>query len=376
MNFLKNYINPEFFINLSAEFMLELNEKSFGHLYQRYRVLVHILFWLGYLALYTITWADSWDWIDIKKSLIFELYILPSRIWIVYVTIYFLLPKYLLLKKYFYFIFLLIFCMIFSSIIEYLVVQLYHYYFSNTPINLYDNFNFRKLFKIIVIVNSTAVFVVTIKMIQLWYAHQKRIQLIEKEKIHAELQSLKQQLNPHFLFNTLNNLYGMSLKAHPKTSESILRLSQMMRYFLEKEKESLIPLNEEIQLLHDYLELEKLRYEKDSINVNFYVEGNPNLFNIPPLLLLPLVENAFKYGIIGDTKNGFINIIIQININKLIFKIENSVPESKDNKEIISFGIGVSNVKKRLELIYSNNFNMEIINENNFYLVILSINKL
>ncbi len=201
---------------------------------------------------------------------------------------------------------------------------------------------------------------------------QLDMEKIEKENLSAELKTLKAQINPHFLFNTLNNIYSLSLDKSDKSPELILRLSDLMSYILYEGKEEFISLNKEVEFIDNYIGLEKVRIE-DHVDIKFEQSHSGSSNSIAPLLFVPLVENAFKYVSDTESKPAFINISINEKDNYLEFVSENSFGEQTPDIDNKYKGIGVENVRKRLELIYSGKHTFEITKENGIYRVKLSI---
>ena len=204
-----------------------------------------------------------------------------------------------------------------------------------------------------------------------YYEQKETIKKIELEKATAELNFLKAQVNPHFLFNTLNNLYALILDKSDKSGEAILKLADIMKYILAEGKEDKVMLDKEVQLLYNYVELERLR--KPDAEIIFTATGNTGNALITPLLLLPLVENAFKYGLNSVAKNGFIRINMKTTGNELHVTVENNIPPVKNNEALQSLGIGIENVKQRLELLYSKKYMLNIENRADAYFVNLQL---
>ncbi|TKC06569.1 hypothetical protein FA048_15275 [Pedobacter polaris] len=196
-----------------------------------------------------------------------------------------------------------------------------------------------------------------------WGKQNNQILSLEKEKSQSELDLLKQQLNPHFFFNTLNNLYALSLQKSEKTSESILQLSELMRYTIYKGQEKTVPLTQELKYLEDYIQLQQIRLKKP---LSFKFEQqitNPNV-NIAPLLLIVFIENAFKHGIELAEDSAYLNLSIISNDKELYFSCENSF----DAEEISETkGIGIDNLKKRLDLLYPNKHTLKFTSVNNIF---------
>ncbi|MFC4162307.1 sensor histidine kinase [Epilithonimonas zeae] len=193
--------------------------------------------------------------------------------------------------------------------------------------------------------------------------------LLMKEKTEAELNFLKSQINPHFLFNTLNNIYSLAREKSDKTADVILKLSSLLRFMLYETKEKFIPISKEIQFMNTYLEIQKIRFD-ERLKIEFRNSATDNQKLVLPLILLPFLENAFKHGASESTDNKFININLEINNNILNYSVINSF-EKNDNEE--SKGIGLINFERQLKLVY-NDFLLQTEAENNIFTATLYIN--
>ncbi len=197
--------------------------------------------------------------------------------------------------------------------------------------------------------------------------------LRRQEEKEAELKLLKAQLNPHFLFNTLNNLYGLSVVKSDKLPGLMLKLSGLLRYSLYETKEMFVPLTEELKYLENYIALEKIRLE-DKTDIQFKVEGDLNSKLIAPMLLIVFIENAFKHLGMLQQEKSVVLIDLKINSDNLTFKCVNTNEESKnENLEKGKSGIGLQNAKKRLQLLYPNKHHLNIKNEKDFFTVELKL---
>lgn len=186
------------------------------------------------------------------------------------------------------------------------------------------------------------------------------MQQIEAKQVQTELRLLKAQINPHFLFNTLNNLFGMARKQDPHTADGIAGLSHLMRYMIYDSNVELISLEKEIQQINRLIELQKLRFTKDDdIQIDFAIDGEAVNVQIPPMLLIPFVENAFKHGI-SLVAPSFVRIHLNVDEDKLEFSVSNSKHSRSENKEETELGIGLQNVSRRLELLYPGNHELAI----------------
>ncbi len=207
-----------------------------------------------------------------------------------------------------------------------------------------------------------------------WFVNERIKRHITEENLRTELNFLKSQINPHFLFNTLNNIFAEARKYEDKTvANSISKLSHLMRYMIHDSNVDFVPLKNEIEYLRNYIDLQQLRIsDEDPFQLNFKVVGNIDTIKVAPVLFLPFVENAFKYGV-DIEKKSFINISLEVADNELKFKVENSL--SNNSSTLESSGIGLTNVKRRLALLYPNNSHHLSINKGNeSYSILLKLN--
>ena len=215
------------------------------------------------------------------------------------------------------------------------------------------------------------VFSTGIRVINQWLRSEQRNKEIATEKLNAELSFLKAQINPHFLFNTLNNIYALASAQSEQTAPAVMKLSSIMRYVLTEARNDLVPLEKEIQFTSHYIELQKMRLTDKAV-VDFTVRGEPIGRQIAPLLLLPFVENAFKYGI-STRERSPIAILLEIKGDSLYFSIcnhkyFNTLLRASDNT-----GIGISNTRRRLELFYEDRYSLDIQDKPNEFSVHLKI---
>jgi len=195
----------------------------------------------------------------------------------------------------------------------------------------------------------------------------------ENIEIQNQLTSLKSQINPHFLFNSLNVLYSLSLDKKKETPSAILQLSHILRYVLYDTDRKHISLDKEIELIHQYLAFQKFRTHDASI-VSFEADVDDGTHKIQPMLLLPLIENSFKHGIKGEIENTFINIKMTKNNNEFLFYIENNVSQGPSIEDKEYSGLGLKNIQQNLNLVYPNNHSFEIEKTTDTFAVSLKIN--
>jgi LytS/YehU family sensor histidine kinase len=199
---------------------------------------------------------------------------------------------------------------------------------------------------------------------------QKRTLMLEKEKAETELKLLKAQLNPHFLFNTLNNIYSLSYTSPARTSESIARLADILDHILYRANQVYVPLAAEVTLIRNYIELEKLRYDSRlTVNFTCAIEGQ---VVIAPLILLSLVENAFKHGASNDAGEPVIDIGLAVKGDKIQFDITNTVNDG-DSGPAGTERIGLNNLQRQLDHIYGKDHELRVLREGNLFLVRLTI---
>jgi two-component system LytT family sensor kinase len=215
------------------------------------------------------------------------------------------------------------------------------------------------------------VFSTGIKVINQWLRSEQRTREIASEKLQAELSFLKAQINPHFLFNTLNNIYALASAQSEQTAPAVMKLSSIMRYVLTEARNDLVPLEKEILFTSHYIELQKMRLT-DKTSIDFAINGDPLGRQIAPLLILPFVENAFKYGI-STRECSPIRILLDIKDESLYFSISNHKHYNTTLRMADNTGIGISNTKRRLDLLYPGRYELIINDKSNEFTVHLNI---
>lgn len=197
----------------------------------------------------------------------------------------------------------------------------------------------------------------------------REIQQLREQQLQLELDVLKAQVQPHFFFNTLNNIYSLALQQSVQTAPIVQKLAGMMRYILYETSMEKVSLNKEIRFLQDYIGLENIRHDHNK-KAAFWVQGNKDDYQVPPLLLLPFVENAFKHGLDQETGNGWIDITILIENNQLNLQVSNSLPAGIASENT---GMGLQNVRKRLELLFPGTHQLEIEKKENEFRILLNL---
>ncbi|ATP56531.1 histidine kinase [Pedobacter ginsengisoli] len=286
---------------------------------------------------------------------------------IAYLNLHYFLPKYLLKKRYFTYSIAVV-----TSVIGYLIAQsLFDFYLYGYVIGPMRNS--RLIESLSYNFFSTLWYLglmLALKLSMDWYSQQLIIQKITVEKLNAEVNFLRTQVNPHFLFNILNNLYALTLKKSEQAPDVVLKLSEMMEYMLYDSTDAKVLLEKEVDYLSNYIELERLRFSAESA-ISLNVNINAKRHEIAPLLLLPLVENAFKHGLGRQTGDGWLNVYISLNNAILTVVIENSKPEFSISKS--KGGIGLDNLRKRLDLLYPAKYDLKLEDKKEVYSARLEI---
>lgn len=218
---------------------------------------------------------------------------------------------------------------------------------------------------------TIAGFAVAIKLVKLWYLKKVDNERLEKANLRAELEVLKGQLHPHFMFNTLNSIYSLALKKSDYTPDAILRLSQLMRYILTECNSPTIELEKEVQVLNNYIELEKNRFGS-RLDISINIQGDIQNNRIPPLLLIPFLENSFKHGANEMIEQAWISMDLEVAGSMLNFKLINGKPQETQNAKD-SFLVGLLNVQRRLELLYPNTHELRFTEDADTFVVVLMI---
>ena len=323
------------------------------------KLLLHLLGW-GVLLLLVLLQNDLSDWND-EDYFLFTIVLVSMGI-VTYINLYFLIPRYLFAKKYAnYTGFLFVLVFLTASLITWVISDL----------DL-DSIDWSSRF-VVTLIALVALALLTSggKLLAEYLRKMMKLKEIENKQLKAELNLLKDQVNPHFLFNTLNNLYGLiTHDQNQKAAGITLKLSDLMRYLLESSKTDKVSLKKEIQFLEDYLSLEKIRLSKNTA-IRFEVSGIDSDVFVAPLLFIPLVENVFKHGLQTISKDSFAHFSLSVQGKDLFFEAKNSSGKSLENSP--ESGRGIANLRKRLQLIYPNNHLLDIQKSNDEYKVVLHI---
>ena len=295
---------------------------------------------------------------------------LPFVMLATYITIYAILPYYLKKRNLLFTVFAVIVVLFITTLGERIFLRK----LNSLDITL-DTLISLSYVYLLLETNFIVASAVAIKIVKKWFDQQQEKHEMEKRNLKTELNLLKAQLHPHFLFNTMNNLYALSLEQSSKTSEGIAKISNLLRSVLYECDDAEITLEKEIKLIENYIDLEKMRYGS-RLKLEFEVSGAVDKMKIAPMLLFTFIENCFKHGSSNDSENPFVKIYLNVNENEIEFFAENSKPSQK-LKAIGSDGggIGLKNVKKRLEIIYEDNYDLKIQDLEHTFVVCLTISK-
>lgn len=332
------------------------------------RFLLHILLWLAYVAVELI--ANLPHYRDKRELLRQTVFFLPVIAVPFYFVAYFLVPRLLWSGK------KLLFWL--TSIVVFLFVMIFRLQWESFYWSLQGEHVIRlplsKISKNLFRDYAVIALGVCLKIIRDWDRKDRLATRLTEEKRDAELQFLRAQIHPHFLFNTLNNLYGLALKKSPHTPDSILKLSNLLDFILYECNAEKIPLRKEIELIRHYIELERLRFG-ERLDLRFEAKIPQDGLLIAPLLLLPFVENAFKHGAANTASDRvFVKIDLAVEGKTLFFQVENS----KSNRHIKNpenghKGIGLRNVEKHLALLYPGRYELEKVEGEEVFLITLNL---
>lgn len=335
------------------------------------KIILHFLFWF-------LVWFFFYGFFSVgtsNKEFLFWFSSILSAIAIVasYVFAYDLIPKYLLIKKYCQFTIYTFYTIVFVTTAVLMTVAFGFVFFFNLEFQQMPAL-IKNPSVILICVLFITVLVSGIKILQHNYKSLEKNKALETKFLQTQLQLkeqelrfLKMQIHPHFLFNSLNTIYGFALKKSEEAPEMILKLSNLLDYILYQINKPKVSLQDEMNHLEDYISLEKMRFS-DTLKVNFIKDVSISSQQIAPMLLIPFLENSFKHG---KVLNGYLTIDIKLKLkeNTLFFTVENT---SKNNREL-AYGIGLENIVKRLKLLYPNTYKLFMKSEEELFSVHLEI---
>lgn len=317
------------------------------------RVLAHICFWLVYLLL-NASLTVVYNRIPFNESLLGEICVLPIKMGLTYFVFYYIIPLYLDRTKVGKLVGITLLAFVVTTLtyrlfMAYIYLPVFHE--KDIPL-LHGPGILLTAFDLFI----TVVAATTVKMIRLNYKSREYEKQLEKEKLQSELNFLRAQTNPHFLFNTLNNLYVLAWKKSDKTADAIMMLSKILRFVLYECRAPRIRIADEAKVIEDYIELEKLRYN-ERLTVSYHQDIDNPEAPIAPLLLLPFVENSFKHGANTTANEANISINLKLHNKQLSFSVINTA--ESEEMPAGQQGIGLANVRRQLDLMYTDKYRLE-----------------
>jgi two-component system, LytTR family, sensor histidine kinase AlgZ len=338
---------------------------------QRNRVfLLHLLFWCIYLSFnfYQINFYQQQRGYEWSRALSFVSVQFAFTFLMAYLNYFIFLPRFLRHQNFVRYF--LEFILPFAAIVV-LRVTIQRYMVEGSPRAEFFSSSVY-IVQVAAVTLFITIFVGMLRFAVDWFELEARKREIENEKLYAELNFLRAQINPHFLFNTLNNLYYLAYSKSDNTTEVISKLSQMMRYMIYESNHEKVLLSKEIEYMQNYISLEQLRLNNE-VPITFTIGGETENIWIAPLILITFLENAFKHGVTNKASGAWINIAIHMNGKQCVYRVENSkVPAATDTREGKS-GIGLQNVQRRLELSYPGQHQLKVSDTTDRYSVELDI---
>lgn len=365
------------FANVVYIVALKLQYQMISKSNSQTRIFQHVLFWsIAFVFLLLIIFVGSgfrnvFQFKPLFITLVFNLCFGAA----VYTNLYLLMPLFLKKKRFVtYGILLLITVGIVSVFIDFLLVYPFKHFLGQ--VELFEKLSVEVCVNFVIFTFVYVGVTTFLSLIREWFTLQKisvKLKDAEKAKLEAELKILKTQINPHFLFNTLNNLYSLTLDKSDKAPDLVLKLSDMMRYILYECSDKFVPLEKEVAFLQGYFDLQRIRLD-EAIPLSFEIKGEIAGKTIAPLLLEPLIENAFKHGVYRKNSGGFVAIVFNLEEENIIgIEIKNKKESQWDEENKKEGGIGLQNVKRRLDLLYPKKYQLDIDDQENEFTVQLKI---
>lgn len=319
----------------------------------RKRWILHVVFWVVILLIYGIFFGRRNN--NYFQTLFFVGLLMPVVIGATYFFNYYLIPRFLISGRYRYFILYSFYTILTAMFLSMMVALLTFLILAELRVQNMSPASV-DIYFLLTSLLMVVFFSVAIKMLLHWRQSKDDYQKLMRDKVEAELKFLKVQLNPHFLFNTLNNLYYLTTEKSDKAPQAILQLSEMLDYVMHSSKSVFVPLEAELKQVENYVALELLRYE-DRVQVTTQFSGDLNKFRIGPMILITLIENSFKHGVMPIAGKSWINLIVAEKGNDLFISISNSATITKPGN-----GIGLENLRNQLDYLYKGYYSLEVVN--------------
>jgi len=334
-------------------------EQFLDYIFTKHRWLIHVLFWLLVLGFYVIFFGRKNS--NYLQTFFFVGLLMPVTIGTTYFLNYYLVSRYLMKERYGIFLLYFIYTLIGSLLMEMMIAMLTFIVMAEARIKDMSPASI-DIFFLLTSLLMVVFFGVAVKMLLHWRTSKEDYQKLMRDKVETELKFLKAQLNPHFLFNTLNNLYYLTTEKSDKAPQAILQLSEMLDYVMHSSKSVFVPLERELKQVENYIALELLRYE-DRAQIITRFSGNLNSYQIGPMILITLIENAFKHGVMPIAGKAWIHFAVTETDEGLDISIRNSTNNTKPGN-----GIGLENLHSQLYHLYRDEFQLKAGNtkENEF----------
>ncbi len=350
---------------LYLQHMTNSRELTQPNQYKKWIQLGHLLFWVLFGGIMMVIYNGFVG--GYLKAIVPTLVSLTGLITLTYVHLWYLLPRFFSKKKYLTYgvlvFVVLLLTTLFRFIVGWEIVNILGWDLKSEFTPDFFGGMFISGFFILLIT-------IPLRLIENYFKKEELEQELKTQQLEAELRFLKAQVNPHFLFNALNNIYSLSFTNSSQTPEMILKLSDMMSYMLYDCKTEKVKLTSEINYLHNFIALQQLKKEGE-LKVEFLTKGDFSNIYITPMLFIPFFENAFKHGNLEDTKNGWLKSEMKVDNGSLFFSIKNTTAREKLKKE--KGGVGLENVRERLNLLYPEKHKMKIEKNENVFNVELEI---
>lgn len=317
----------------------------------RRRWILHVVFWVVILLIYGIFFGRRNN--NYFQTLFFVWLLMPVVIGTTYFFNYYLIPRFLISGRYRFFILYSFYTILTALFLSMMVVLLTFLIMAELRVQNMSPASI-DIFFLLTSLLMVVFFGVAIKMLLHWRTSKEEYEKLMRDKVEAELKFLKVQLNPHFLFNTLNNLYYLTTEKSDKAPQAILQLSEMLDYVMHSSKAVFVSLEQELKQVENYIALELLRYE-DRVEVTTRFSGNLNQYEIAPMILITLIENAFKHGVMPTTGNAWIHFVVEENAEVLTISISNSASTTRSGN-----GIGLENLRSQLHHLYKEEYQLKL----------------
>ena len=349
---------------------------------RKYRIRRHLAFWTFWWIMQGILYSvigysgkPAYS-IRLANSITESFFYMIAHITLAYALMYFVIPRYLLKQKYWLTAMWVLICFlgaaVISTILSATIIPEVEEWLLHMPVSE-NSLRIRATVRVhlslmaglrggITIGGIAA----SIKLMKHWYVKEQRNLQLQKENVEAQLQLLKAQVHPHFLFNTLNNIYSHTQNTAPVASQLVMGLSDMLRFMLYECNQPQVPLSKELKMIQDYISLEQIRYD-DQLDVHVDLPPNTDNLSIAPLLLLPLVENCFKHGTSRMIEQPWLNMQVTLEADRMFVKLMNG--KANETARNNHTGIGILNVRKRLSLLYPGKHELLITDEEEVFIV-------